>query len=1327
MKKILQNINKIFEGNKKKKHLKKQKNINLIQIKPKINIIYSFLNIHIKDMFLIRFSILICLIIPVITKNFVFYNRKLQETQEITIKVIESGEQEVINSEYADKPTVIINGNVENIDENNKVTIPEGVDTIILKWDRRLTNLEKMFSGLSNIVEIDFSNFDSSEVNRMKYLFENCINLKKITFGENFSTSEIDSMFNIFFNCHSLTSLDLIKFDTSKVREIQNLFYNCYSLTSLDLSSFNTSLVNDMTYIFYNCTSLSSLILSSFDTTKVSDIHNMFCKCSSLTSLDLSNFYTPLVKNMEQLFSGCSSLEFLKVPNFDTSKTTNFNFMFNSCTSLKFLDLSSFNTKLVKNMNEMFNGCNSITSLDLSSFKTNSCIKMNKIFKNCYLLTSLDVSGFNTTLITNLESFFEGCKSLISIDVSNFITSSCITMANMFSNCESLTSIDISNFNTTLVTNMKNMFNKCKSLSSLDFSSFNTKKVTSFERMFDSCSLLESLDLSNFDTSSANKMQKMFYNCISLTSLDISNFDTSLVDSTEYMFYNCIKLISLDLSSFATSNIKTMEKMFYKCGAITSLDLSNFDTSLITNMISMFEDCSNLNYINLNNFIENENLVITNMFKGTQDNLIYCIQNENLTPNIKMQLHEKECGILDCDTNWKQNYENLIEEKKKDFNALNDKCIIKDIEEIIDNFYFSNSIPSVSIYSYNLDSSNEYEKKITNLTFIDFSDGKKRELLKKYGVDENEKLYVFISDSPSNDSRVATSEYNYRFILENGTQLNLSYLKEDFYVNVTVPIRDLELANFNYAKYFSESGYDIYDKKDNFYNDVCSPASINNNDIILKDRKIDIYPNNVTLCKGNCQYKEFNIEDQRIVCECNLNADKINENLNEDDDFLKESEGNFFDYILDNFNYKIFKCFNLFFNYKNLIKNPAFYIIISIFITVMTCSLVFIFSGLSKIRIFMFKQLPTEPKIRNEIIQHLKKIKEINKKNKINISNKNNPPKKQKSNDDNKENIYKKKKNKNKLINNKNIDIIFIYNKTDINHNIEKINNKKGNINKKKKNKKRNYNKYDNIRINTEENLIENKNKKKHKKNKNKKASKKNKKIKNKNNVEIDKNKEYNKLPYTQALREDNRNFFEIYISFLFDRIDIINLFSCKGHFKLIEICQYLLLLLLDFFFNALFYSDEIVSHKYHNNGKLDFIVTFILSILSNVITAIFIYFIENTKRFEEILELVLEIKKEYKYLYALNKYIKYVKIRMVCFMLTEILIMICCLYYIVIFCIAYSQSQKSLLINFLSSLLEGLIKTLIVTTIVSILRKIGISCRNSYIYNTTKFIDENF
>ena len=58
-----------------------------------------------------------------------------------------------------------------------------------------------MFSGLSNIVEIDFTDFDTSEVNRMKCFFENCINLQKITFGNNFKTSLIDSMNYMFYNC----------------------------------------------------------------------------------------------------------------------------------------------------------------------------------------------------------------------------------------------------------------------------------------------------------------------------------------------------------------------------------------------------------------------------------------------------------------------------------------------------------------------------------------------------------------------------------------------------------------------------------------------------------------------------------------------------------------------------------------------------------------------------------------------------------------------------------------------------------------------------------------------------------------------------------------------------------------------------------------------------------------------------------------------------------------------------------------------------------------------------------------------------------------------
>ena len=162
-------------------------------------------------------------------------------------------------------------------------------------------------------------------------------------------------------------------------------------------------------------------------------------------------------------------------------------------------------------------------------------------------------------------------------------------------------------------------------------------------------------------------------------------------------------------------------------------------------------------------------------------------------------------------------------------------------------------------------------------------------------------------------------------------------------------------------------------------------------------------------------------------------------------------------------------------------------------------------------------------------------------------------------------------------------------------------------------------------------------------------------------------------------------------------------------------------------FWLNLLYSDDIVSHKYHNNGKLDYIVTFSLTIVSNIVTGIFTHFINHIKILEERLELISEIKKEYAYLYAINKYIKILKLRMITIIISEIIIIVLCFYYIIIFFIVYSQSQKSLFINYLISLIEGLIKSIIVSIVVIILRKIGILYKNKYIYNTSKFIDENF
>ena len=218
-----------------------------------------------------------------------------------------------------------------------------------------------------------------------------------------------------------------------------------------------------------------------------------------------------------------------------------------------------------------------------------------------------------------------------------------------------------------------------------------------------------------------------------------------------------------------------------------------------------------------------------------------------------------------------------------------------------------------------------------------------------------------------------------------------------------------------------------------------------------------------------------------------------------------------------------------------------------------------------------------------------------------------------------------------------------------------------------------------------------------------------------------------NKVPFTQAVREDKRNCCSVFCSLLFDKVEFLHLFVKNDYFRTMLICQFLVSLVLDFFFNSFFYSDDVVSRKYHNNGNLDFVITLALSLVSTIFTAIIMHYLERTIIFEEWLKQIQEIKREYKYLYALNKFLKYLKIQVTIFFIIEILIVLWGYYYICIFFIIYSQSRKSLLINFITSLIEGLIKSLIVIVAIVITRRVGLICKSKNIYNTSKYIDENF
>ena len=348
----------------------------------------------------------------------------------------------------------------------------------------------------------------------------------------------------MFRDCGHIIEMNFSNFDTSQVTIMLDMFRDCKLLKSLDLSIFNTTKVEGkMVNMFWGCNSLEYLNISSFDTSKITSMGHMFSGCFSLKSLDISNFDTKNVEKFDYMFESCYNLTYLNLSNFQTPSAIDLSYMFKNCISLKILDISNFNTTIVSNMKYLFQNCRSISTINLSHFNTINVNNMEGIFKDCSNLISLDLSNFNTINVTNLGNLFINCSKLISLDISNFNTKNVKTLGHTFYNCKSLSSINLSHFITNNTEYLDNMFYGCNNLTVLDLSNFNTSKVKKMENMFNGCNSLTSLDISNFDTSSIigqDYFKNIFSNCENLMYINLYNYKNGTYHFDENSFRDTV-------------------------------------------------------------------------------------------------------------------------------------------------------------------------------------------------------------------------------------------------------------------------------------------------------------------------------------------------------------------------------------------------------------------------------------------------------------------------------------------------------------------------------------------------------------------------------------------------------------------------------------------------------------------------------------------------------------------------------------------------------------------------------------------------------------------
>ena len=92
--------------------------------------------------------------------------------------------------------------------------------------NNKITNLKELFEYCSNISFIDLTNFNTSNVSDMSYMFSNCYKLKEIKGINKFNTNNATKINDMFYDCNELNdncdTTDMFKGINKKCQIIKN-------------------------------------------------------------------------------------------------------------------------------------------------------------------------------------------------------------------------------------------------------------------------------------------------------------------------------------------------------------------------------------------------------------------------------------------------------------------------------------------------------------------------------------------------------------------------------------------------------------------------------------------------------------------------------------------------------------------------------------------------------------------------------------------------------------------------------------------------------------------------------------------------------------------------------------------------------------------------------------------------------------------------------------------------------------------------------------------------------------------------------------------------
>ena len=501
--------------------------------------------------------------------------------------------------------------------------------TVRYGFHENLTNCSKLFSYARDIVSVDASEWDSSKVTDMSYMFEYAgTNHAGITLNpSDWNVSNVTDMSYMF----TYTQLGAVDFSSwgpqvTKVTNMTEMFYYAKN-ASVILGDWDCSSVTHIAYLFSN-SQVTSLDLSKWSMPNVTSMRNVFYNCSTLSSLNISGWNTSNVTDMAYMFCGCKALStIVGIDTWDVSNVSNMNYTFSYCTSFNDTTLELFSNWDTHNLVEMcgtFEGASAITTTTaLSTWDVSNVTNMTNLFKSCSGLSEVNaLSNWDTNNVTNMSNMFLNCESLRVCP--ELKTSGVTDMSYMFRNSNIITfgMVKLQNYDFSNVTNFSGMFQGCSGITSINsLTDINTSSAIDMGEMFADCTQLSLIgNVLNWDISNVTGMYKMFANCPALRRVtELQLFNTSNVSNMGHMFKGCSALTSLSgLENWNTEKVTSMSYMFQGCSALTSLNgLENWNVENVSRLEYAFKNCTNLLDVSpINNWLLHKVYSISEMFSG---------------------------------------------------------------------------------------------------------------------------------------------------------------------------------------------------------------------------------------------------------------------------------------------------------------------------------------------------------------------------------------------------------------------------------------------------------------------------------------------------------------------------------------------------------------------------------------------------------------------------------------------------------------------------------------------------------------------------------------